>query len=145
MIGNPVQAREPRPRGRSNGASPCRARRTSTEPFCVCENNPRILLNFFSCESSWRCNISIYLNLAPLCVYLDLDVFRCALVFLILILCVWLWENVCMCPYVCCGGRAMWRRCACDTDIERCECANDHAWVRYRHVDTLCIHERTVF
>jgi len=34
-----------------------------------------------------------------------------------------------MCPYVCCGRRAMRRRRACDRDIERCECANDHACV----------------
>ena len=68
--------------------------------------------------------------------------FRCALVFLILILCVWLRENVCMCPYVCCGGRAMWRRCACDRDIERCECANDHAWVRHRQMPIRCVYMR---
>ena len=68
--------------------------------------------------------------------------FRCALVFLILILCVWLRENVCMCPYVCCGGRAVWRRCACDTDIERCECANDHAWVRHRQMPIYCVYMR---
>ena len=60
--------------GRWNGASLCRARRTSTEPFCVCENNPRILLNFFSSKSSSRSNITIYLNLASVRVYLDLDI-----------------------------------------------------------------------
>ena len=44
-IRNPVQAREPRPRGRSNGASLCRARRTSTEPFCVCV---KTILEYYS-------------------------------------------------------------------------------------------------
>ena len=141
-IRNPVQACEPRPRGRSNGVSPCRARRTSTEPFCVCENNPRILLNFFFL---WKLLMLQYFHIfefsSSSCLF-GFGRFRCALVFLILILCVWLRENVCMCPYVCCGGRAMWRRCACDTDIERCECANDHAWVRHRQMSIRCVYMR---
>jgi len=55
---------------------------------------------------------------------------------------VWLRENVCMCPYVCCGRRAMWRRCACHRDIERCKCANDHAWVGQRHMPKHCVYMR---
>ena len=142
MIRNHVQTREPRPRGRSNAASPCRARRTSTKPFCVCENNTRILLNFFFLGKFLTLQyFNIFEFSSSLCLF-GFGRFRCALVFLILILCVWLRENVCMCPYVCCGGRAMWRRCACDTDIERCECANDHAWVRHRQMPIRCVYMR---
>ena len=36
----------------------------------------------------------------------------------------------------------MWRRCACDTDIERCECANDHASVRHRQMPIRCVYMR---
>ena len=36
----------------------------------------------------------------------------------------------------------MWRRCACDTDIERCECANDHALVRHRQMPIRCVYMR---
>ena len=54
----------------------------------------------------------------------------------------WLRENVCMCPYVCCGRRAIWIRCACDRDIERYECANNHAWVRHRQMPIRCVYMR---
>ena len=36
----------------------------------------------------------------------------------------------------------MWRRCACDTHIERCECANNYAWVRHRKMPILCVYMR---
>ena len=81
-----MQAREPRPRGRSNGASPCRARRTSTEPFCVCENNPRILLNFFFREKFLRLQYFHIFEFSSSSCLFGFGRFRCALVFLILIL-----------------------------------------------------------
>ena len=41
----------------------------------------------------------------------------------------------------------LWRkgnveRCACDRDIERCECANDHACMRHREMPIRCVYMR---
>ena len=75
-----MQAREPRPCGRSNGVSPCRARRTSTEPFCVCENNPRILLNFFFREKFLTLQYFHIFEFSSSSCLFGFGRFRCALV-----------------------------------------------------------------
>ena len=80
-IRNPVQAHELWSCGRSNGASPCRAQRTSTEPFCVCENNPRILLNFFFREKFLTLQYFHIFEFSSSSCLFGFGRFRCALVF----------------------------------------------------------------
>ena len=109
--------------------------------LCVWKQSSNITQLFFLGKFLTLQYFHIFEFSSSLCLF-GFGHFRCALVFLILILCVWLRENVCMCPYVCCGGRAMWRRCACDRDIERCECANYHAWVRHRQMPIHCVYMR---
>ena len=143
-IRNPVQARTAAAWSIERCVTVSRSKDIHWTFLCVWKQSSNITQLFFLGKFLTLQYFHIFEFSSSLCLF-GFGRFRCALVFLILILCVWLRENVCMCPYVCCGGRAMWRRWACDTDIERCECANDHAWVRNRDADTLCIHERMVF
>ena len=41
---------------------------------------------------------------------------------------------------LCHKGNVEW--CACDRDIERCQCANDHARVRHRQMPICCVYMR---
>ena len=76
-----MQAREPRPRGRSNGASPCRARRTSTEPFCVCVKTILEYCSTFFLEKFLTLqNFHIFEFSSSSCLF-GFGRFRCALVF----------------------------------------------------------------
>ena len=81
-----MQAHEPRPRGRSNGASPCRARRTSTELFvCVWKQSSNITQLFFLGKFLTLQYFHIFEFSSTSCLF-GFGRFRCALVFLILIL-----------------------------------------------------------